>query len=52
MTPTVCANAGVGAENSSVRLGGMEKYYWVSKLADGKCWMTQDLALDPRRPRL
>ncbi len=22
------------------------KYYWVAKLADGKCWMTQNLDLD------
>ncbi len=22
------------------------KYYWVTKLADGKCWMTQNLDLD------
>lgn len=22
------------------------KYYWVTKLADGNCWMTQNLALD------
>ncbi len=22
------------------------KYYWVSKLADGRCWMTQNLDLD------
>ena len=24
----------------------MGKYYWVAKLADGKCWMTQNLDLD------
>ncbi len=45
MTPTVCANAGVGAEKQ-LRDTRDGKYYWVSKLADGKCWMTQDLALD------
>jgi uncharacterized protein (TIGR02145 family) len=45
MTSEVCATAAVG---DSVQLKDTRdgKYYWTSKLADGKCWMTQNLDLD------
>lgn len=50
MTSTVCANA-KDNDGDGVISGQLEdtrdgKYYWVSKLADGKCWMTQNLDLD------
>lgn len=50
MTSTVCNNATdqngdgeITGQLMDVRDG---KYYWVNKLADGKCWMTQNLDLD------
>ena len=45
MTPEICANA---AENETARLVDERdgKLYWVAKLADGNCWMTQNLDLD------
>lgn len=45
MTSAVCEVSEVGEEVQlkDIRDG---KYYWVSKLADGKCWMTQNLDLD------
>ena len=45
MTSEVCASTatGVSAQLKDVR---DNKYYWVTKLADGKCWMTQNLDLD------
>ena len=45
MTSAVCEASEIGDETQlkDIRDG---KYYWVTKLADGKCWMTQNLALD------
>jgi len=45
MTSEVCAASATGAtaQLKDTRDG---KYYWVTKLADGKCWMTQNLDLD------
>ena len=45
MTNTICADA---AENDTARLTDTRdgKKYWVTKLADGNCWMTQNLDLD------
>ena len=45
MTPQICADA---LENDTVRLQDTRdgKYYWVAKLADGNCWMTQNLDLN------
>ncbi len=45
MTSEICENTApsVSKQLRDVRDG---KYYWVSKLADGKCWMTQNLDLD------
>ena len=45
MTSTICADA---AENDTAQLTDTRdgKKYWVTKLADGSCWMTQNLDLD------
>ena len=45
MTPEGCAASTV---NETKRLIDKRdgKYYWVAKLADGNCWMTQNLDLD------
>lgn len=45
MTPEICATS---QENETKRLIDSRdgKYYWVAKLADGNCWMTQNLALE------
>ena len=45
MTPEGCA---ASSENDTKRLIDKRdgKYYWVAKLKDGNCWMTQNLDLD------
>ena len=45
MTPQICTDA---LENDTVRLQDKRdgKYYWIAKLPDGNCWMTQNLDLD------
>ena len=45
MTPELCASA---PEGDTARLTDHRdnKQYWVAKLADGNCWMTQNLDLD------
>ncbi len=45
MTSEICANAPL---NDTTRLIDRRdgKYYWVAKLADGNCWMTQNLDLN------
>ena len=45
MTPEICASANEGdtKQLTDQRDG---KKYWVAKLADGNCWMTQNLDLD------
>lgn len=45
MTSTICADA---AENDTAQLTDTRdgKKYWVTKLKDGNCWMTQNLDLD------
>lgn len=45
MTSTICADT---AENDTAQLTDTRdgKKYWVTKLADGNCWMTQNLDLD------
>ena len=45
MTSAICSAVDAGAESQlrDIRDG---KYYWVSKFADGRCWMTQNLDLD------
>lgn len=44
-TSTLCATSEIGA---TTRLTDSRdgKQYWVAKLADGNCWMTQNLELD------
>ncbi len=51
MTPTVCQNAN---ENDTYQLRDTRdnKYYWVTKLKDGNCWMTQNLALELDNPNI
>ena len=45
MTPEICADA---QENDTTMLEDARdgKTYWVAKLADGNCWMTQNLNFD------
>ena len=45
ITPEICAKS---AENETARLMDKRdnKLYWVTKLADGNCWMTQNLDYD------
>ena len=45
MEPAICE---ASAENETARLTDTRdgKQYWVTKLADGNCWMTQNLDLD------
>lgn len=45
MTQEICAKS---SENDTTRLIDSRdgKYYWVAKLKDGNCWMTQNLDLD------
>jgi uncharacterized protein (TIGR02145 family) len=45
MTADICSAVSDGAE-SQLKDTRDGKYYWVAKLADGKCWMTQNLDLD------
>ena len=48
MTPEFCASVTDKAPGNTARLQDTRdgKYYWVAKLADGNCWMTQNLELD------
>ena len=45
MTPEICASS---TENDTTRLTDIRdgKQYWVAKLPDNNCWMTQNLDLD------
>ncbi len=46
MTSTICKNeTNIGVSRQLID-NRDNKYYWVSKLADGNCWMTQNLDLD------
>ncbi len=45
MNSTVCDSAKIG-DTKQLKDTRDGKYYWVAKLADGKCWMTQNLDLD------
>lgn len=48
MTPEFCASVTMESPGNTARLRDTRdgKYYWVAKLADGNCWMTQNLDLD------
>ncbi len=45
MTSSICSQVADG-DQAQLRDTRDGKYYWVGKLADGKCWMTQNLDLD------
>ena len=48
MTAEICNNTEVIGEGSQTELIDLrdDKVYWATKLADGHCWMTQNLDLD------
>ena len=48
MTPEFCASVTKYGAGKTARLKDLRdsKMYWVAKLADGNCWMTQNLELD------
>ena len=48
MTPEFCESVIMDSPGNTARLKDERdgKYYWVAKLADGNCWMTQNLELD------
>lgn len=45
MESEICANTKIGVEKQLIDTRD-NKNYWVSKMEDGNCWMTQNLALD------
>lgn len=45
MTTDICTNTAVDTTKQLVDIRD-DQSYWVAKLADGHCWMTQNLALD------
>ncbi len=45
MTSEICQNSSVGDSKRLVDKRDLKRY-WVTKLADDKCWMTQNLDLD------
>ena len=45
MTSIICSNADEG-ETARLKDARDDKLYWVTKLKDGNCWMTQNLDLD------
>lgn len=46
MASEICNNTTVIPDHLQVLDTRDNKTYWISKLADGKCWMTQNLDLD------
>lgn len=49
MSSEICANTTVIPSELQVLDLRDNKTYWISKLADGKCWMTQNLDLELHR---
>ena len=45
MTSSICSNADEG-ETARLKDARDDKLYWVTKLKDGNCWMTQNLDFD------
>ena len=45
MTTVVCSSTSIG-DTTRLQDARDNKYYWVAKLPDGNCWMTQNLDLD------
>ncbi len=48
MSSSICANASITGEGSQMQAIDIRdnKVYWITKLADGNCWMTQNLDHD------
>ena len=47
MTPTICKSIDTDGEKGMQLIDARDdKVYWVAKLKDGNCWMTQNLDLD------
>ena len=48
MTQEFCASVTTSSPDNTARLKDTRdgKYYWAAKLADGNCWMTQNLDFD------
>ena len=46
MTPKICAASAEGETKQLIDTRDDGKKYWVAKLKDGNCWMTQNLDLD------
>ena len=46
MSTDVCTNATIGETKQLIDTRDNNNKYWISKLKDGNCWMTQNLALD------
>lgn len=44
ITPSICKNSGL-EKQYQLKDSRDQKTYWVAKLRDGNCWMTQNLAL-------
>ena len=43
MTPDICTNVADGQVGTLIDIRGTTQTYTVAKLADGKCWMTENL---------
>lgn len=46
MTPEICSAANIENDQLQVIDTRDNKVYWIAKLADGRCWMTQNLDHD------
>lgn len=48
MNTTICSSANITGEASQMEAVDIrdDKLYWITKMADGKCWMTENLDLD------
>ena len=48
MNTTICSSANITGEASQMEAVDIRdnKLYWITKMADGKCWMTENLDLD------
>ncbi len=51
-TADICGNAEIEDDELQVIDTRDNKVYWIAKLKDGKCWMTQNLDLDLGTPTL
>lgn len=48
MNTTICSSTNITGEASQMEAVDIRdnKLYWITKMADGKCWMTENLDLD------